>query len=56
MVALGIQGQKSVGNCLAGFYEMNIEKPNGPSWVLGTIFMKKFIVAFDFEKYRIGLA
>jgi len=56
VIALNTHEDNNYGNCLIGFYEMNIEPPNGPSWILGTIFLKKFYVVFDFENWKIGIA
>lgn len=56
VVAIETHKKNNFGNCLFGFYEMNIEKPNGPSWILGSMFMSKFYIVFDFEKKQIGFA
>jgi cathepsin E len=41
--------------CLLAFNEMDIPEPSGPTWILGNIFLTKYLVLFDRKNLRIGL-
>ena len=46
----------NVISCVAAFYQLDIEEPEGPLWVLGDIFMSKYFTVFDRENSQVGLA
>ena len=43
-------------NCLVGMIGIDVPTPEGPSWILGSIFMNQFYIVFDFEEFKIGIA
>jgi cathepsin D len=42
--------------CQKAFMPLDVDKPRGPLWVLGDVFMRKYFVIFDRDKKRIGIA
>ena len=49
---------KSTNNklCKRGFMPLDIDKPRGPLWIVGDIFIRKYFVVFDRDDKRIGIA
>ena len=45
---------QSGGTCL--FAMMGMDIPQGPQWILGDVFMRKFYTVFDYQNARVGFA
>jgi Eukaryotic aspartyl protease len=45
-----------LSKCVGAFMSLDVPEPFGPSWILGDVFLSKYVSVYDRDRNLLGLA